>query len=136
MCRNLYYPYLQVLSVKKKKIQNEYILLLTMLSPAGCSQSSVPFLNIFLTLLLPLLSAVNPNACRATGRGLQPKGVRIKEVADFKVFTKGAGSGELKVSVKGPSESHSCIYCTSLHAAPHSMLGLFFVLGLLSVRQH
>ncbi|CAL9682624.1 unnamed protein product [Knipowitschia caucasica] len=46
--------------------------------------------------------ACNPNACRASGRGLQPKGVRIKEVADFKVYTKGAGSGELKVSVKGP----------------------------------
>ncbi|XP_059581616.1 filamin-C isoform X2 [Alligator mississippiensis] len=46
--------------------------------------------------------ACNPNACRATGRGLQPKGVRVKEVADFKVFTKGAGSGELKVVVKGP----------------------------------
>ncbi|KAK5619105.1 hypothetical protein CRENBAI_000424 [Crenichthys baileyi] len=45
----------------------------------------------------------NPNACRATGRGLQPKGVRVKEVADFKVFTKGAGSGALNVSVKGPS---------------------------------
>uniref|UniRef100_A0AAY4EVL4 Calponin-homology (CH) domain-containing protein n=1 Tax=Denticeps clupeoides TaxID=299321 RepID=A0AAY4EVL4_9TELE len=47
--------------------------------------------------------ACNPNACRATGRGLQPKGVRVKEVADFKVYTKGAGSGELKVVVKGPS---------------------------------
>ncbi|KAJ8381508.1 hypothetical protein SKAU_G00022860 [Synaphobranchus kaupii] len=46
--------------------------------------------------------ASNPNACRATGRGLQPKGVRVKEVADFKVFTRGAGSGELKVMVKGP----------------------------------
>uniref|UniRef100_A0A8C8SPR0 Filamin C n=1 Tax=Pelusios castaneus TaxID=367368 RepID=A0A8C8SPR0_9SAUR len=46
--------------------------------------------------------ACNPNACRAAGRGLQPKGVRVKEVADFKVFTKGAGSGELKVVVKGP----------------------------------
>uniref|UniRef100_A0AAY4EWZ7 Calponin-homology (CH) domain-containing protein n=1 Tax=Denticeps clupeoides TaxID=299321 RepID=A0AAY4EWZ7_9TELE len=46
--------------------------------------------------------ACNPNACRATGRGLQPKGVRVKEVADFKVYTKGAGSGELKVVVKGP----------------------------------
>lgn len=51
-----------------------------------------------------LSPACNPNACRATGRGLQPKGVRVKEVADFKVFTKGAGSGELKVTVKGPSE--------------------------------
>uniref|UniRef100_A0A3Q3JD12 Calponin-homology (CH) domain-containing protein n=1 Tax=Monopterus albus TaxID=43700 RepID=A0A3Q3JD12_MONAL len=47
--------------------------------------------------------AMNPNACRATGRGLQPKGVRVKEVADFKVFTKGAGSGALNVSVKGPT---------------------------------
>uniref|UniRef100_A0A8C7I2Y4 Filamin C n=1 Tax=Oncorhynchus kisutch TaxID=8019 RepID=A0A8C7I2Y4_ONCKI len=46
--------------------------------------------------------ASNPNMCRASGRGLQPKGVRVKEVADFKVYTKGAGSGELKVTVKGP----------------------------------
>ena len=48
--------------------------------------------------------ACNPNTCRASGRVLQPKGVRVKEVADFKVHTKGAGSGELKVTVKGPSE--------------------------------
>ncbi|KAG9477855.1 hypothetical protein GDO78_013048 [Eleutherodactylus coqui] len=46
--------------------------------------------------------ASNANACRAVGRGLQPKGVRVKETADFKVYTKGAGSGELKVVVKGP----------------------------------
>uniref|UniRef100_A0A3P9J076 Filamin C, gamma a (actin binding protein 280) n=1 Tax=Oryzias latipes TaxID=8090 RepID=A0A3P9J076_ORYLA len=50
-----------------------------------------------------IAEAINPNACRATGRGLQPKGVRIREVADFKVFTKGAGSGTLNVSVKGPT---------------------------------
>uniref|UniRef100_A0A3B3TN61 Filamin C n=1 Tax=Poecilia latipinna TaxID=48699 RepID=A0A3B3TN61_9TELE len=50
-----------------------------------------------------IAEAINPNACRAAGRGLQPKGVRVKEVADFKVFTKGAGSGALNVSVKGPS---------------------------------
>ncbi|XP_053324668.1 filamin-B isoform X1 [Spea bombifrons] len=46
--------------------------------------------------------ACNPNACRASGRGLQPKGVRIRETADFKVDTRAAGSGELHVSVKGP----------------------------------
>ncbi|XP_034019749.1 filamin-C isoform X3 [Thalassophryne amazonica] len=46
--------------------------------------------------------ACNPNACRASGRGLQLKGLRVKEVADFKVYTKGAGSGKLSVSVKGP----------------------------------
>uniref|UniRef100_A0A8C4ZSC3 Calponin-homology (CH) domain-containing protein n=1 Tax=Gadus morhua TaxID=8049 RepID=A0A8C4ZSC3_GADMO len=44
----------------------------------------------------------NPNVCRASGRGLQPKGVRVKEVADFKVYTRGGGSGELKVTIKGP----------------------------------
>ncbi|KAM6960914.1 filamin-C-like [Aplochiton taeniatus] len=47
--------------------------------------------------------ANNANSCRATGRGLQPKGVRVNEVADFKVMTKGAGTGELQVLVKGPS---------------------------------
>uniref|UniRef100_A0A3B3DX68 Filamin C, gamma b (actin binding protein 280) n=1 Tax=Oryzias melastigma TaxID=30732 RepID=A0A3B3DX68_ORYME len=47
-------------------------------------------------------AACNPSVCRAFGRGLQQKGLRVKEVADFKVHTKGAGKGELKVSVKGP----------------------------------
>ncbi|KAM9510776.1 LOW QUALITY PROTEIN: filamin-A-like [Guaruba guarouba] len=46
--------------------------------------------------------ACTPSLCRAVGRGLQPKGLRVKEVAEFKVYTKGAGSGELKVAVKGP----------------------------------
>uniref|UniRef100_A0A7M4FQA1 Filamin B n=1 Tax=Crocodylus porosus TaxID=8502 RepID=A0A7M4FQA1_CROPO len=46
--------------------------------------------------------ACNPNACRASGRGLQPKGVRIRETADFKVDTKAAGSGEISVTIKGP----------------------------------
>ncbi|XP_061570875.1 filamin-C-like isoform X3 [Cololabis saira] len=50
----------------------------------------------------PRRPTCNPNACRAAGRGLQHKGLRVKEVADFKVHTKGAGSGELKVTVKGP----------------------------------
>uniref|UniRef100_A0A4W4H085 Calponin-homology (CH) domain-containing protein n=1 Tax=Electrophorus electricus TaxID=8005 RepID=A0A4W4H085_ELEEL len=47
--------------------------------------------------------ASNPNACRAIGRGLQPKGVRVKEVADFKVYARGAGSGDLRVLIKGPT---------------------------------
>ncbi|XP_077470388.1 filamin-A isoform X1 [Stigmatopora argus] len=46
--------------------------------------------------------ACNPSLCKAKGRGLQPKGLRVKETADFKVFTKGAGTGELKVTIKGP----------------------------------
>lgn len=51
-----------------------------------------------------VVTACNPSACRATGRGLQPKGVRVQEVADFKVLTKGAGTGDLRVLLKGPSE--------------------------------
>uniref|UniRef100_A0A672YRV6 Filamin B n=1 Tax=Sphaeramia orbicularis TaxID=375764 RepID=A0A672YRV6_9TELE len=46
--------------------------------------------------------ACAPGACRATGRGLQPTGMRIKQVGDFKVDTRNAGSGDLKVVVKGP----------------------------------
>ncbi|XP_029456815.1 LOW QUALITY PROTEIN: filamin-B [Rhinatrema bivittatum] len=46
--------------------------------------------------------ASNPNACRASGRGLQQKGFRVRETADFKVDTRAAGSGEIGVSVKGP----------------------------------
>ncbi|KAG7254322.1 LOW QUALITY PROTEIN: hypothetical protein CRUP_011722, partial [Coryphaenoides rupestris] len=43
-------------------------------------------------------------ACRTSGRGLQPSGVRVRQVADFRVDTRKAGSGDLKVIVKGPSE--------------------------------
>ncbi|XP_023664499.2 filamin-A-like isoform X2 [Paramormyrops kingsleyae] len=46
--------------------------------------------------------ACNPSLCYAKGRGLQSKGLRIKETAEFKVYTKGAGPGELKVTIKGP----------------------------------
>lgn len=64
---------------------------------------SVPF-SLFHCVCLS--TACNPSLCRAKGRGLQPKGLRVKETADFKVYTKGAGTGELKVSIKGPSELH------------------------------
>lgn len=50
------------------------------------------------------LSACMPGACRATGRGLQPAGMRVKQVGDFKVDTRNAGSGELKVLIKDPSK--------------------------------
>ncbi|XP_078797755.1 filamin-C isoform X9 [Oryzias latipes] len=67
----------------------------------------------------PRQQTCNPSVCRASGRGLQQKGLRVKEVADFQVFTKGAGKGELKVSVNGPRgleepvkvfEMKNCVY--------------------------
>lgn len=39
---------------------------------------------------------------RAVGRGLQPTGVRVGDVADFKVYTEGAGDGKLEAQVIGP----------------------------------
>ncbi|XP_077400550.1 filamin-C isoform X3 [Vanacampus margaritifer] len=51
----------------------------------------------------PRRPTCNPNTCRASGRGLQPKGLRVKEVAEFKVDTRGGGTGELRVTVKGPN---------------------------------
>ena len=50
----------------------------------------------------PILAAVDAKKCYATGRGIQPKGVRIGEDADFCVHTKGAGEGELVIKVVGP----------------------------------
>ncbi|XP_019753210.1 filamin-C-like isoform X3 [Hippocampus comes] len=51
----------------------------------------------------PRRPTCNPNACRAFGRGLQPKGLRVKEVAEFKVDARSSGTGELRVAVKGPN---------------------------------
>ncbi|XP_054724113.1 filamin-A-like [Uloborus diversus] len=39
---------------------------------------------------------------KATGRGLQKRGVRVKDIADFKIFTENAGDGVLDVKVIGP----------------------------------
>uniref|UniRef100_A0A8C4QEV7 Filamin C n=1 Tax=Eptatretus burgeri TaxID=7764 RepID=A0A8C4QEV7_EPTBU len=40
--------------------------------------------------------------CRAWGRGLQAKGLRVHETASFRVHTKGAGTGELVVVLRIP----------------------------------
>ncbi|XP_015510160.1 filamin-like isoform X1 [Neodiprion pinetum] len=54
----------------------------------------------------PLGVRVSPvsdaNKCRAYGRGLQPKGVRVKDDADFKIVTKDAGEGVPEARVIGP----------------------------------
>lgn len=44
----------------------------------------------------------NPRRVRASGRGLQKNGVRVGDVADFRVFAENAGDGELQVKVLGP----------------------------------
>lgn len=39
---------------------------------------------------------------RCLGRGLQPVGVRVNDIAEFRVLTDGAGAGECKVKLIGP----------------------------------
>ncbi|XP_063928955.1 filamin-A isoform X2 [Zophobas morio] len=39
---------------------------------------------------------------RASGRGLQPAGVRVKDDADFRIYTEGAGEGVPDVQIIGP----------------------------------
>lgn len=48
--------------------------------------------------------AINAKAVYATGRGIQPRGVRVKQNAEFKVHTKDAGKGEVKVQIIGPGK--------------------------------
>ena len=48
-------------------------------------------------------AAVDSKKCYATGRGIQPKGVRVADDAVFKVHTQGAGDGDVKVQVSNVS---------------------------------
>lgn len=74
----------------------------------NCSKGLINTVTITPVCVFSLVCpACMPGACRATGRGLQPSGLRMKQVGDFKVDTKNAGSGDLKVLVKGPSECSS-----------------------------
>jgi len=52
--------------------------------------------------MLVICAAVDARKCYATGRGIQPKGVRVGDDAVFKVHTQGAGDGDLNVKVIGP----------------------------------
>ena len=50
-------------------------------------------------------AALNPKAVYATGRGIQPRGVRVKQNAEFKVHTKDAGNAPVKVQIIGPGRT-------------------------------
>ena len=46
--------------------------------------------------------AFDVEAVYATGRGLQPYGVKVKQHAEFKVHTAGAGTADVEIQVTGP----------------------------------
>ena len=56
-----------------------------------------------IVVTLPQVSPSSiPSKVRASGRGLQPNGIRVNETVDFRVFTEGAGEGEVGVKIIGP----------------------------------
>ncbi|XDV45848.1 hypothetical protein PO909_013870 [Leuciscus waleckii] len=79
------------------------------LDPAVDEQSVMTYLSLFPKARLkpgaPLKpkKVPKPKACRATGRGLQSKGMRVGQLADFKVDTCKAGPGNLEVLIRDPS---------------------------------
>lgn len=100
-------------------------------------QFSTKFLHIdFLSnFFCDRFLAVDPRKCYVTGRGVQQNGIRVGDVADFKVHTAGAGDGDLKVTVVGPGGVEERIRIkkvrTSSHfsqkdAACHPLAGLCF----------
>uniref|UniRef100_V5GPF5 Filamin-A n=1 Tax=Anoplophora glabripennis TaxID=217634 RepID=V5GPF5_ANOGL len=61
---------------------------------------------------------------RASGRGLQPNGVRVKDEADFKIYTEGAGEGVPEIQIIGPGGLKETCKLTKVqghtyHAAYH-----------------
>lgn len=62
---------------------------------------------------------------RASGRGLQPSGVRVGDVADFKIYTEGAGEGSPEVRVIGPGTCTFCqAYKRSIFYCSHGYISL------------
>uniref|UniRef100_A0A671QBH2 Filamin B, beta (actin binding protein 278) n=1 Tax=Sinocyclocheilus anshuiensis TaxID=1608454 RepID=A0A671QBH2_9TELE len=57
-------------------------------------------ISFSISFFFPVLK---PKACHATGQGLQSKGMRVGQLAQFKVDTHKAGPGNLEVNIRDPS---------------------------------
>nr|CDS33789.1 filamin [Hymenolepis microstoma] len=81
----------------------------------------------------PQWPACDAKQAYATGRGIQPHGVRVRDLADFKVHTEDAGEGVLEATVVGPNGreekcqqrkigpyTYECVYTPQL-AGPHTV---------------
>ena len=58
----------------------------------------------------------NLSKCSASGPGLAPQGVRVNDSARFNVSTKGAGHGDVVVTITGPSGEVPC----QVESSPYS----------------
>ncbi|VUZ40251.1 unnamed protein product [Hymenolepis diminuta] len=81
----------------------------------------------------PQWPACDAKQAYATGRGIQPHGVRVRDLADFKVHTEDAGEGVLEATVVSPNGreekcqqrkigpyTYECVY-TPQQAGPHTV---------------
>jgi len=48
---------------------------------------------------------VDVSQCTVTGRGIQPSGLRVNDIAVFQVSTINAGQGDLEVTVSRPRDA-------------------------------
>lgn len=90
----------KVRQIEKDVWRCEYVTPLTGTHSVNVFYSGTPIPNSpFPVKVSPLSDA---RKVRASGRGLQESGVRVKDDADFKIYTDGAGEGVPEVKVIGP----------------------------------
>ncbi|KAF4096786.1 filamin-A isoform X3 [Onychostoma macrolepis] len=96
------------------------------LDPAVDEQSVMTYLSLFPKARLksgaPLKpkKVPKPKACRATGRGLQSKGMRVGQLAQFKVDTHKAGPGNLEVNIRDPSGKEVAVTQKDAHVGVYT----------------
>ena len=57
------------------------------------------FFKVFISFKFVYFLEIDPSKCSVTGRGVQPLGIRVGDVAAFRVHTSGAGVADLDVGV-------------------------------------
>ncbi|XP_073818017.1 filamin A protein cher isoform X16 [Musca autumnalis] len=106
-------------AAKVRQLENdvwrcEYVSALQGLHSVNVFYAGTPIPNSpFPVKIAPLSDA---KRVRASGRGLQPNGVRVGDDADFKIYTEGAGEGIPEVRIVGPGGMNENVAMSKLDA--------------------
>uniref|UniRef100_A0A1A9V6E1 Calponin-homology (CH) domain-containing protein n=1 Tax=Glossina austeni TaxID=7395 RepID=A0A1A9V6E1_GLOAU len=106
-------------AAKVRQIENdvwrcEYVSALTGLHSVNVFYAGTPVPGSPFPVKIAPLSDVRK--VKASGRGLQPNGVRVGDDADFKIYTEGAGEGMPEVRIVGPGGKNENVVLTKLDA--------------------
>uniref|UniRef100_A0A1B0FQE1 Calponin-homology (CH) domain-containing protein n=1 Tax=Glossina morsitans morsitans TaxID=37546 RepID=A0A1B0FQE1_GLOMM len=106
-------------AAKVRQIENdvwrcEYVSALTGLHSVNVFYAGTPVPGSPFPVKIAPLSDVRK--VKASGRGLQPNGVRVGDDADFKIYTEGAGEGIPEVRIVGPGGMNENVVLTKLDA--------------------